>query len=47
MSETKSETKAVPATVVDKMFGDSTEDGAKTENGEVVTETTTTDDDDD
>ena len=48
MGEVKSETHPVPATVVDKMFGDATEEGAKTDHGEVVTETVTeTEDKDD
>jgi hypothetical protein len=44
--EQKSETKAEPAGIMDDLTGNSTDDGAKTENGEVVTETTTEDDDD-
>ena len=47
MATEKSETHAVPAGVVDKMMGNATEDGAKTENGEVVTETTTETEDED
>jgi hypothetical protein len=42
--EKTTETKAEPASIIDEMTGDATEDGAKTENGEVVTETTEKDD---
>ncbi len=47
MGETKSETHAAPADVIDRMSGNATEDGAKTENGEVVTETVTEEEDED
>ena len=42
--EKKTETKAVKAGAMDQFLGNSTEDGALTENGEVVTETTEKDD---
>jgi hypothetical protein len=42
--EKTTETKAEPAGIMDDLTGNSTEDGAKTENGEVVTETTEKDD---
>lgn len=42
--EKKTETKAEPAGLIDELTGNATEDGAKTENGEVVTETTEKDD---
>ena len=45
MSEHKEETKAKPASVGDELSGNASEDGAKLENGEPVTETTTEDDD--
>ncbi|HEX8623532.1 MAG TPA: hypothetical protein VF782_00490 [Allosphingosinicella sp.] len=45
--DTKSETKAKTASFGDHLTGNATEDGAKTENGEVVTETTTEESDDD
>lgn len=41
MAEEKSETHAVKADVLDRLTGNATEDGARTENGEVVTETET------
>jgi hypothetical protein len=47
MDTTKSETHPVAANILDKVVGDSTKDGAKTEHGEVVTETTTESEDDD
>jgi hypothetical protein len=47
MTTTRSETHPVPATIADKMFGEATEDGAKLDHGEVVTETTTELDDED
>ena len=46
MGEKKSETRAKPASLGDDLTGNSSEDGAKLENGEPVTETTTTEDDD-
>lgn len=42
--EKTTETKAKPASLMDDLTGNSTEDGAKTENGEVVTETVEKDD---
>jgi hypothetical protein len=48
MGKEVSETHPVEASVLDMATGNSTDDGAKTENGEVVTKTTTeTDDDED
>jgi hypothetical protein len=45
MSDEKTtETKAEPASFMDEVTGNATEDGAKTENGEVVTETSEKDD---